>query len=76
MASFGLIFVLYQPTAQFVGNLRKAMALCRDVIAIDNSPEPDAALYDSLRRNGATVVVNGNQGGLAGAYNRGAELLL
>ena len=76
METFGLIFVLYQPTAQFVGNLLKAMALCRNVIAIDNSPEPDTELYESLRRDGATVVVNGNQGGLAGAYNRGSELLL
>ena len=76
MQTFGLIFVLYQPTADFVGNLHKATALCRNVIAVDNSPEPSPYLYEALRRAGATVTFNCNQGGLAGAYNRGAELLL
>jgi len=76
METFGLIFVLYQPTAAFVDNLHKAMAQCRNVIAVDNSPDHDAALHEALRQAGATVVANGNRGGLAGAYNRGAELLL
>jgi rhamnosyltransferase len=76
METFGLIFVLYQPTAAFVGNLRKAMALCRNVVAVDNSPEPNLHLHETLRQAGASVIVNRNQGGLAGAYNRGAELLL
>jgi rhamnosyltransferase len=76
MQTFGLIFVLYQPTAEFVGNLHKAAALCENVIAIDNSPEPSPHLYEVLRQAGTTVICNRNQGGLAGAYNRGAELLL
>jgi rhamnosyltransferase len=76
MQTFGLIFVLYQPTAEFVSNLHKATALCRNVIAVDNSPEPSPHLHEALREAGTTVIFNRNQGGLAGAYNRGAELLL
>ncbi|QAU25225.1 glycosyltransferase [Dyella sp. M7H15-1] len=76
METFGLIFVLYYPTEAFVGNLHKAMALCRHVIAVDNSSEKNHDLHESLRQSGATVIFNHNQGGLAGAYNRGAELLL
>jgi rhamnosyltransferase len=76
METFGLIFVLYQPTTEFVGNLHKAVAQCRNVMAVDNSPEPNLHLHETLRQSGATVIFNRNQGGLAGAYNRGAELLL
>lgn len=74
--TFGLIFVLYQPTPEFVGNLRKAREVCPDVIAVDNTPQPDQRLHDSLRAAGVEVIVNRNAGGLAGAYNRGAEALL
>ncbi|WP_242110101.1 hypothetical protein [Luteimonas aquatica] len=73
---FGLIFVLYHPTEAFVDNLRKAQAVCGNVVAVDNSAQADLALHERLRRDGATVLFNHNRGGLAGAYNRGAEVLL
>jgi rhamnosyltransferase len=76
MKSFGLIFVLYQPTGNFVGNLVKARAACPDVVAVDNSPEPDLRLHEYLHEQGTHVIFNRNEGGLAGAYNKGAELLL
>ncbi|MEZ0469559.1 glycosyltransferase [Luteimonas salinilitoris] len=77
MSDFGLVFVLYRPTAAFLDNLRKAQALCRHVVAVDNSPAADRALHERLRQvDGTTVLFNRNRGGLAGAYNRGAELLL
>jgi len=76
MKSFGLIFVLYQPTEDFVGNLVKARALCPNVAAVDNSPEADLRLHEYLREQGMRVIFNRNAGGLAGAYNRGAEVLL
>jgi len=76
MSTFGLIFVLYLPSAEYLKNLQKARAMCRNVIAVDNSHEPDRQLHEMLRRNGMTVIFNRNQGGLAGAYNRGAEALL
>jgi rhamnosyltransferase len=76
MKSFGLVFVLYQPTGDFVGNLSKAQAACANVVAVDNSPEADARLHQHLREQGIEVIFNRNAGGLAGAYNRGAEVLL
>ena len=76
MKSYGVIFVLYHPNAAFLRNLEKAAAAGQNVVAIDNSPQPDPALYELLLRQGTTVLHNANRGGLAGAYNRGAELLL
>ncbi|RDZ27245.1 glycosyltransferase [Lysobacter silvisoli] len=76
MTRYGLIFVLYRPNAEFVANLRHARAICADLVAVDNTPEPDAELHDALHREGLAVLVNRNRGGLAGAYNRGAEVLL
>ena len=76
MKSYGVIFVLYHPSEAFLRNLDKAAASGQNVVAIDNSPQPDLALYELLQRQGTTVLHNANRGGLAGAYNRGAELLL
>lgn len=76
MKRYGLIFVLYHPTETFLRNLDKAAAAGQNLIAVDNSPQPDLALYELLRQQGMTVLHNANRGGLAGAYNRGAEMLL
>jgi rhamnosyltransferase len=76
MKSFGLIFVLYQPTAKFLENLAGARTTCPNVVAVDNSPEADLRLHQSLREHGIHVIFNRNAGGLAGAYNKGAEVLL
>jgi rhamnosyltransferase len=76
MKSYGLIFVLYHPTEAFLRNLDRAAAAGQNLIAVDNSPQPDLALYELLRRKGMTVLHNANRGGLAGAYNLGAEILL
>src|ERR1700731_3580564 len=76
MNSCGLIFVLYQPTEEFLVNLGKASAFCPNMVAVDNSPEADLPLHQCLREQGIQVLFNRNQGGLAGAYNRGAEVLL
>jgi rhamnosyltransferase len=76
MKSFGLIFVLYRPTGDFLGNLLKARVACPNVIAVDNSPEEDLRLHEYLRRQSIEVIFNRNENGLAGAYNKGAEVLL
>jgi rhamnosyltransferase len=76
MNSYGLIFVLYQPTGEFLENLAKARAFCPNMVALDNSPEADPDLHECLREQGIQVIFNRNKGGLAGAYNRGAEVLL
>jgi rhamnosyltransferase len=76
MKSFGLIFVLYQPAGDFLKNLVTARAACPNVVAVDNSPDPDMQLHDRLRAQGMQVIVNRNEGGVAGAYNKGAGVLL
>ena len=76
MKTFGLIFVLYEPGEGFLRNLARAHALCPDVVAVDNSPGADRRLHEDLRARGIQVIFNGNEGGLAGAYNRGADALL
>jgi rhamnosyltransferase len=76
MKNFGLIFVLYQPTEDFLGNLSRARAACPNVVAVDNSPEADVRMHENLRERGVQVIFNRNTGGLAGAYNKGAEVLL
>lgn len=76
MKTFGLIFVLYEPNSAFLTNLARARAVCDHVVAVDNSPDADPILHERLRQDGMEVIVNGNHGGLAGAYNRGAESLL
>jgi rhamnosyltransferase len=76
MKRFGLIFVLYHPTEEFLQNLVRARALCENLVAVDNSPNADTHLHSWLGEQGILVIFNCNKGGLAGAYNRGAELLL
>lgn len=76
MKSYGVIFVLYQPTEAFLRNLAIAAASGQNLVAVDNSPQPEPSLCEALQRQGVTVLHNANRGGLAGAYNRGAEILL
>jgi rhamnosyltransferase len=76
MKRFGVIFVLYHPTKEFLQNLAKARAACKNLVAVDNSPDADPQLHTCLREQGIHVIFNRNKGGLAGAYNRGAEALL
>lgn len=76
MNTFGLIFVLYHPSEKFLRNLTKARSICPSVIVVDNSSDIDTELHESLRVQGMHVIANCNRGGLAGAYNRGAEVLL
>lgn len=76
MKRFGLVFVLYKPSEAFLDNLVEAHTACPNVIAVDNSLEANVRLHEHLGCLGIQVIFNRNQGGLAGAYNRGAEVLL
>jgi rhamnosyltransferase len=76
MKRFGVIFVLYHPTGEFLQNLARTRAVCQNLVAVDNSPKADSRLHACLREQGIHVIFNHNKGGLAGAYNRGAEVLL
>ncbi|MGH9382221.1 MAG: glycosyltransferase family 2 protein [Thermoanaerobaculia bacterium] len=76
MKGFGVIVVLYRPSEEHLDHLAAVRAACDDVVAVDNSPVPDPGLHERLCRQGVRVIVNRNDGGLAGAYNRGARELL
>lgn len=76
MTRFGLIVVLYEPAEEFLGNFARARSACRDIVVVDNSPERDACLHERLCDQGMQVIFNRNDGGLAGAYNKGARVLL
>ena len=76
MKHFGLIFVLYHPKEEFLQNLTRARVACKNLVVVDNSPDADINLHTCLREQGIHMIFNRNKGGLAGAYNRGAEVLL
>ncbi len=72
----GLIFVLFQPGGDDLAHLERACRQAADLLVVDNTPVPDEGLHARLRDEGVRVLANQNRGGLAGAYNRGADLLL
>ena len=74
--SAGALAVLFSPTEEHVQNLLRLKALCAEVVAVDNSTHVNVALHDRLRALEIDVVVNSNQGGIAGAFNRGIDRLL
>jgi len=74
--AFGVIFVLWQPNASHLIHLDDTRAICRHVVAVDNSPEADTGLHARLRAAGIEVIHNANHGGISGAYNQGAQCLL
>lgn len=72
----GLILVLFRPQPSDLERWLEAGAGLPLGVAVDNSETVDIRLHARLRRAGIEVLVNHNRGGLAGAYNRGAEWLL
>jgi GT2 family glycosyltransferase len=72
----GALIVLYRPTEEHINNATRMRSLCGIVVAVDNTPQPDPALHRRLEADGIHVVMNANKGGIAGAFNRGMELLL
>jgi rhamnosyltransferase len=73
--TLGAIFVLFNPTPQQLSALRASVALFDDVAAVvvDNSPAPSA---DAREAFGVNYAFHGNRGGIAGAFNRGVQVLL
>ncbi|MEH6418350.1 glycosyltransferase [Pseudomonas sp. CGJS7] len=73
--AFGVVAVLWNPEAEHLAHLERTRAVCRHMVAVDNSPQADAALHARLREADIEVVHNANRGGISGAYNRGAQVL-
>ncbi|AQV95291.1 glycosyl transferase [Cupriavidus necator] len=75
MLKAGALFVTYLPTSEQVRHISDVASEFDSVVAVDNSP-PDSAVDPGSFGPGIKVVLNANQGGIAGAFNRAIEVLL
>ncbi|MDR3417944.1 MAG: glycosyltransferase family 2 protein [Nevskia sp.] len=75
MKRFGAVVVLFKPSGEQLDHLRRVKDQCADLVAVDNSPEPDPGLPARLQAEGIETVANRNRGGVAGGFNRGIEVL-
>jgi rhamnosyltransferase len=72
----GTLTVLFNPSETHVNNLFCLKSLCKNIVAVDNSPILDLALHKRIQAKGIDVLPNLNIGGVAGAYNKGLEHLI
>jgi rhamnosyltransferase len=72
----GALIVLFNPSEVHIQNLFHLKRLCEDVVAVDNSTVLDAALHERIHAEGIGILSNRNIGGVAGAYNKGLDLLI
>lgn len=71
----GAIVVLFNPSEEHIANLLALKRNCPHVVAVDNSLWPRSSLRSRLAEDDIDLLWNFNHGGIAGAYNRGLELL-
>jgi rhamnosyltransferase len=71
----GTIVVLFHPSKEHISNLLSLKQSCTHMVAVDNSLSPHPGLEARLAAEGIDCVSNFNRGGIAGAYNRGLEIL-
>jgi rhamnosyltransferase len=72
----GALAVLFNPSEAHIQNLFNLKRLCEDVVAVDNSMVLDLALHERIQADGIDILSNHNIGGVAGAYNKGLEILI
>lgn len=72
----GALVVLFHPSEAHVCNLLRLKGLVEDIVVVDNSPVLDVGLHQRIRDAGIDILPNYNNGGVAGAYNRGLERLI
>lgn len=70
----GATVVLFNPTPADIDNLI-LLAKSAEVVAVDNTPDPDEDLHARLRGQGVPVIENRNVGGLARGLNLGVREL-
>ncbi|MHC1480033.1 glycosyltransferase family protein [Frateuria aurantia] len=73
--AYGLILVLYRPQHEHLKHLLTLSAQCPCLVVVDNTEAPDPGVAVRLEQARIPLLRNFNQGGLAGAYNRGADWL-
>ncbi|WJV61924.1 glycosyltransferase [Pectobacteriaceae bacterium C52] len=74
----GIVVVWYKPTLEQINNMKNIVGNNQFKICIvDNTPDVDNVFYfNELLANGNNYYIyNGNKGGIAGGFNRGAEKL-
>jgi rhamnosyltransferase len=71
----GATVVLFNPSGDEIDHLTALTKLAKDVVAVDNSPNPDPELHARLTAQDVRVVENRNVGGLAGGLNLGVREL-
>src|SRR5260370_6277747 len=74
MNSYGLIFVLYEHTEEFLENLARAREFCPNMVAVDNSPEADLRLHEHMQVQGIQLHFKRTKMGLASNSNRLASV--
>lgn len=72
----GALVVLFHSSDAQIRNLTYLRRLCNHIVAVDNSPNPDLSLREQMAIAGIDVLENFNQGGIAGAFNRGIDRLI
>ncbi len=68
--------VLFNPSEVHVNHLLRLKRLCSEIVAVDNSPMLDLQLHERIQAENVDVLSNFNEGGVAGAYNKGLERLI
>jgi rhamnosyltransferase len=72
----GALVVLFHPSETQVRNLLHLRRLCTHIVAVDNSPEINPYLRERMKAADIEILDNFNQGGIAGAFNRGIDRLI
>jgi GT2 family glycosyltransferase len=72
----GALTVLFNPSEMHVRKLLRLKRFCDDIVAVDNSPVRDLRLHERIQAEGVDIFSNFNEGGVAGAYNKGLERLI
>jgi rhamnosyltransferase len=72
----GVVTVLFNPSEAHVDNLLRLKQLCPNIVAVDNSPVLNLHFHARIQAEGVDLLSNLNEGGVAGAYNKGFERLI
>jgi rhamnosyltransferase len=75
MTTLGALIVLFHPGEEGLAHAVSLRTHCNAILAIDNSPQPDAATATALGAADVPLLHNGNRNGIAGALNRGLARL-
>lgn len=71
MTTLGAVVVLFYPTAEQIARVVELRRHCDDLVAVDNTPQPDSRLAILFEEHDITLIDEGNRNGIAGAHNRG-----